>query len=302
MKTKIAVLHSDVMGFVGGGIGVCLWIVEALKNDYEVTLITYGQPLDTEELNNFYGTNLSQDEFHVTYLGLPTLLTKMMLLSNLRSVILAFAYRWIRKNSRQFDLVICTDDECDFGRRGIQYVHFPQRSAEFLSKSYGVRHPTLRRFFHILFCCISGFTKEGTSKNLSLVNSNWVAKFIKEGYGIEPKVVYPPIMIDSNPTPWEARENGFILIGRIEKVKQVFRVIEIIKGLKRNGYNVHLHIVGRGSGGYQKKVFALAKEDSSIFVEQWISRERLSELICSHKYGIHGYEYEHFGMAAAGHI
>lgn len=31
MKPRIAILHSDVMGIGGGGLSVCLEIIEALK-------------------------------------------------------------------------------------------------------------------------------------------------------------------------------------------------------------------------------------------------------------------------------
>lgn len=279
--------------------GVCAWMIEALKNDYDVTFITHGQPLDIKKLNKFYGTTLSQDEFRIIHLCLPTLLTRIPWFPKPLSIAFAFTLRWAKKNAHQFSLMIGIDGECDFGRKGLQYIHFPLRNAKFLSKSYGVKHPFLRRLIHIFLCWISGFTKEGAKRNLTLVNSNWVAELVKEGYGIEPLIVYPPIKIDFKPRPWGERENGFILIGRIEKVKQVLRVIEIIKRLKKGGYDVHLHIVGKGKGRYAKKVFALTKEDSSLFLEQGISRKKLSELICSHKYGIHGHKFEHFGMVIA---
>lgn len=68
-----------------------------------------------------------------------------------------------------------------------------------------------------------------------MTNSDWTAKLIKEGYGIDPIIVNPPTKSDFKPIPWEERENGFILIGRIEKEKQVLKIVDIIKRLKKEG-------------------------------------------------------------------
>lgn len=43
----------------------------------------------------------------------------------------------------------------------------------------------------------------------------------------------------------------------------------------------------------------MAADREYIFLEGEVPRSRLVELACTHRYGIHGKEHEHFGMAVA---
>ena len=45
----------------GGGNGVCAWIIEALRDDYSVDLLTW-DGVDFAELNRYFGTSLAPED------------------------------------------------------------------------------------------------------------------------------------------------------------------------------------------------------------------------------------------------
>src|SRR5689334_23794356 len=49
----------------GGGNGVAAWMIESLKDDYALTLLT-AAPVDHESINRHYGTTLAPNDFEVT--------------------------------------------------------------------------------------------------------------------------------------------------------------------------------------------------------------------------------------------
>ena len=64
--------------------------------------------------------------------------------------------------------------------------------------------------------------------------------------------------------------------------------------------NLHLHILGKPwDKAYARKVMAECKDSDFLSYEGEVGREELNRLMGSHKYFIHGYDFEHFGMAPA---
>ena len=62
-KQKIAVVQP-IMIPGGGTEAVTAWTVEALKDDWDVTLITFSE-IDAGTLNRYYGTQFSEDDFSI---------------------------------------------------------------------------------------------------------------------------------------------------------------------------------------------------------------------------------------------
>ena len=54
----------------GGGNGVAAWMMEALKSEHHLTLLTWEAPR-LEAINRFYGTSLRPSEVEVTLLPWP---------------------------------------------------------------------------------------------------------------------------------------------------------------------------------------------------------------------------------------
>lgn len=90
-----------------------------------------------------------------------------------------------------------------------------------------------------------------------------------------------------------------MLIGpAFDASKRLAELITIIDGVRDRGHETHLHIIGPtiDETYYGEFVEMASKRD---YVELEVSRSALVERICTHRYGIHGKEYEHFGMAVA---
>src|SRR5262249_18388475 len=123
----------------GGGNGVAAWMLEALKREYEVTVLTW-VPVDLQAINTFYGTALRASEFRFLRVATaPRLLLGAvpLPLALLRNSLLM---RRCKRIATDYDVFVTANNEADFGRPGIQYVHFPW--------AYRPRPPEDLRWYH----------------------------------------------------------------------------------------------------------------------------------------------------------
>lgn len=299
-KHKIAVIHSGSK-WIGGAEAVAVWTIEALKEEYNVTLIS-GIELPLDQVNGYYGTSLKPGDFCSVIVRLPFDLGKSSKFWYLRQLMLM---RYCRKIAEEHDLWISTYYEMDLGRRGIQYVHSPAVAVGVVKGLDAFLDENQRSFLKGLYrksvARIFNLSVDNIRQNLTLVNSKWTGQLIKRAYGIDPYVVYPPVSTKFPHIPWDAREEGFVCIGRIAPSKRIDSVIQILKRVREAGWDVHLHIVGEiWDLGYARKIEKLQRENSDwVFLEGRLTREQLADLVARHKYGIHGMRDEHFGIAVA---
>src|ERR1035437_1193285 len=115
-KAKIAIVHPG-MG-LGGSESPVLWTLEALKKDYDVTLITTGK-IDLARLNTYYGTGLASEDFSVQNPLLPMGLRSTGKFVGLKG---SFFQRYVRRVAADFDVMISCYGPMDFGRPGIQMI------------------------------------------------------------------------------------------------------------------------------------------------------------------------------------
>lgn len=299
-KPKVAIIHSGSK-WIGGAEAVAVWTLEALKEEYDVTLISTSR-LPISQMNEHYGTCLNEEGFHSIVVSLPLGLQRTSKFWYLRRLMLM---HYCQKIAKEYDLCISTYYEMNFNRRGIQYVHSPAVAAgivdgldPFLDES---QQSSVKKIYRKLVANIFKFSVDGLRQNLTLVNSNWTGELIKRAYGIDPHVVYPPVSMNFPHIPWDEREDGFVCIGRIASSKQIDSIIRILQRVREVGWDVHLHIVGpRWDINYSKRIEKMQRENSSwVFLEGNLNREDLARLIVKHKYGIHGMRNEHFGIAVA---
>ncbi len=193
-KARIAVFFPSFLG--GGAEGVCLWILEALRAEYELTLHTFSE-VDFARLNEYYGTHLGKEEVEVVQPLASATLNRVVAgsrrLFTLRQHLLI---RHLKRLGQEHELRISAFNEMDLGEPGIQYVHFPlygrgheRVRGEILAPDSSVR-AAYRDFCRLL----SGFSDSGMRQNLTLVNSRWTAGIVRRVYGIEARVVYPPVL------------------------------------------------------------------------------------------------------------
>jgi len=278
-------------------------MLEALKDEYDISVLSW-QPVDLASINYYYGTSLTKADMAL-YTVNPVLRRLVECIPTPVSLLKwALHLRSCRKIQERFDILITCNNEADFGRKGIQYIHFPCL--------YFPRPKVDLRWYHSIpfsvslyrsFCyALIPFSSERVKQNITLVNSDWIGAMVREqSGGIETTTLYPPIAGDFPDTDWAERENGFVCIGRISPEKEIEKLIDIIGRLRAANSNMHLHIIGTPDNpAYYARIAGIVRQNPSwISIEHDLPRKALISLITSHRYGIHGMIDEHFGMAVA---
>ena len=288
----------------GGGNGVAAWVLQALVPLHCVTVLSW-RPVEIEAINRFFGTHLRPGDFDTLLvprswrvipdrLPIPAALIKMSLLM-----------RYTRKVSEGYDVLFGVYNETDFGRRGIQYVHYPTylrpRPDVDLRWYHGLKGPL--GVYYALADRVAGFSLDRMRRNLTLVNSDWTGAQMHRFLNIPTRTLYPPVVDPAPGVPWAERTNGFLALGRLSPEKEYERVMKILAGVREHVPDLTLTIVGtwdRHGRRYRDRLLALART-----LGPWIefrhdaSRDEVRALMAAHRYGIHGMREEHFGMAVA---
>ena len=282
----------------GGGDSLTAWTIQALRNEYEISLLTYYKPF-VSDFNKIYGTNLLPKDIKVIN---PPLSHFLKIIPGLGMLKYHFLIRFFKNQKEKYDIIFGTYKEIDFGSRGIQYIHFPElyendKDLSLLAHYY-YKYSSLRLWYRKICYAISGFDEKMMKSNISLTNSDWTKKKIKEIMDVDAQVVYPPVFDDFAGVEWSKKENGFVCIGRICPEKRTKLVIKIIGLVRAMGFNVHLHIIGPiGDKQYYNDIKRFQKDNKWIFLDGMVERKVLSSMISQHKYGIHGRKDEHFGIS-----
>ncbi|GAA0683066.1 glycosyltransferase family 4 protein [Natronoarchaeum mannanilyticum] len=297
--SEIAVVHMDLMS-KGGGEAVAMNVLEALEDDHDVTLLTLTDP-DIDELNDYFNTDVTD----VTIRRAGHLAPKLHETYGLKYYILqnALLGRYARNHADEFDLLVSTINELGLESNSVQYIHFPFDWTVSLDNREHIFHPTVEddSAYERLCTRVAGVDLADIRSNALLANSEWTADVVEDAYGTRPRVVYPPVdTSEFDPDTWDERERGFVTVGRIERSKRIRELIEIVDGARERGHGVHLHVIGPTvDEEYRAEVDAMAADRPYVDIEGEIDRSELVDRVCSHRYGIHGKEYEHFGMAVA---
>ncbi len=302
-RPKIAVIHPFLRP-VGGSEARAMHIADTLADDYDVTLVTMGAP-DLEQLNEYYGTHIDKDKIRVVSFRVPFLTKKH--LHALRPYRLA---RYCVKNASKYDVMISTYNLMDFGGRGIQFIADFSFNDELREAAQTRSHDffgILRRKHFIRWAYLeavrrlSGTSRTGWRKNLTVANSDWTSRIMRETYGLETARIYPPVLDAFPEVPWEERENGFICLGRISPEKNIEMVIDVLHIVRKKGWDVHLHIVGDSDdSGYLEKIKKLCERSGSwISLEGKMSGPAKARFVSRHRYGVSACRNEAFGISVA---
>jgi glycosyltransferase involved in cell wall biosynthesis len=288
----------------GGGNGVAAWMLQALVAEHHVTVLSW-RPVEVEPINRFFGTSLRASDFdsivvprHWSYvpdhLPVPAALIRSALLM-----------RYTRRLIDRFDVLVGVHNETDYGRRGIQYVHYPSylRPRPAVDLRWYHRPKSLLSAYYSLADRLADFSVERMKSNVTLANSNWTAGLLRRSLGVNARTVYPPVVGLDRQTGWQERRPGFLAIGRISPEKEYERLIRILSEVRDSIPEVTLTIVGtwdRHVRRYYDELRRLA-EVAGPWVEfrHDLSRNEVNALMVSSRFGIHGMREEHFGMAPA---
>ena len=303
-QPKVGIVHPR-LGF-GGSEAAALWAIEALKQDYSVSLITSGK-VDLGRLNDYYGTSLQTGEFSILKVPLPPGLRDTARFSGLRG---AFVQRFCRRVAPRFDLMINTYNVCDYGAPTIQLIadfsfvedwRFTMNPPLQEWKTWWYGKTQIRKGYLQLCRAIAGKTSESWKQNLTLANSRWSAQLMRERFGVQGEVLYPPVAHDFSDVPYADRENGFVCIGSIVPEKRMDAIIGILQKVRQDGYDVHLHILGSiDDSPYGKRMKELiSKGREWVFSEGRVFGQRKNKLMACHRFGINARENEPFGIVVA---
>jgi glycosyltransferase involved in cell wall biosynthesis len=301
-KPRLLVVRPD-FNPPGGGSLVAAFGVQALCEEYEVELLTW-EPIDFGKIDRFFGTRLSETKF-VTH-GFSALVRRIVALDPdpYTSQPVGFLVRRTKKMHAQYDFVLSFCDEMDLGGVGLQYIYYPRFGRLYGEMTGAHSRWTKLRVHYRPFQLISNFSFERMKPNVTLVVSDWTGEHTRQIYSIPTKTVYPPVVANFPYVPWEARENGFVCIGRISGEKRFENSIAIVRELRTRGHAVHLHIVGTHGPAhmesYYRRICRLVEQHSDwVSLHENLSRVELYEMIAAHRYGIHSMTDEHFGLAPA---
>ncbi|WP_247729045.1 glycosyltransferase family 4 protein [Halovivax limisalsi] len=292
---RIAVAHTDLAA-KGGGEGVCMTVLEALQDGHEVHLLTLTTP-DLEELNRYFNTDVDPLPVRRAPVVDRALDLVDVPLYNLRNALLN---RHVARHRDEYDLVVSTDNELSPEPPAVQYVHTPRFGRLVVSKRVG-EDGFVDHLYDRLSYRAGGYDAERIRRGRLLTNSRWMANVVQDVYGVRPRVVYPPVDTSGfDPLPWDEREDGFVTVGRLARYKNVDETIRIVDEVRERGHDVHQHVVGPSyDPDYRRELEAMAADRDHVTIEGELPRADLVELLCTHRYGLHGKRHEHFGMAVA---
>jgi glycosyltransferase involved in cell wall biosynthesis len=302
LKKRLLIAHP-VFGAFGGGNGVAAWAIEALRDTYDISLATLWTP-DCPAVNRTFGTSLRDSDFAV-HLAPPSYHRLMRALPTQGSLLeTCLTMRLAQEVDRKehFDVLLGTQNEIDFGRRGIHYVHhpwvfLPRPEFEMLWYHY---IPGMLTGYRMLCAKIARSSNAGLRRNLSLVNSDFIARRVRETHGVESMILYPPVPGGFPEVAWEKRQRGFVALGRIHEHKRWDMAIAIIEEVRRRGHDVTFTLIGsRDSPECHARMAALAAERPWFRMLNDLSREELAATVAGHRYGIHTMLEEHFGIGPA---
>lgn len=301
---KRVLLVQPSMQPPGGSSGVAAWVLQALVPAHRVTVLSW-QPVEVTSINRFYGTHLQPSDFDTIVVPRSWTLVFDLLPTPATLVKLSLLMRYTRKVSGGFNVVFGVYNETDFGRRGIQYIHYPSylrpRPAVDL-RWYHRAHAPLSAYY-ALADRVAGFSLDRMKANVTLVNSDWTGERVRNFLGGQPRTLYPPVADPGPGLPWAERAPHFLAIGRISPEKEYERVIRILARVRERDPGVRLTIVGtsdRHTVRYCSALQSLARSLGGwITFRENVSRDEMRTLMGSHRYALHGMREEHFGMAPA---
>lgn len=281
-------------------------MLHALVSAYDVTILTWNPP-NFDALDQMFGTSLAGAPIKMQR---PSRVERWLIdriPDNCFHQQANYLLRITKRRGNEFRAVIGCSFECDFGRPGIQYVHYPyllQRSGAWRVPGDA---PPVARIRGLLsrrlppWMLISGYSFERVRSNLTLTNSRWTLGQIRRQPDADAEVLYPPAPGDFPDVPWEQREDAFACIGRLEPPKRQDWIIETLARVRREWPSLQLHLCGFSSSlDFKRRLDQLAKMHGSwVHIHSDLSRTDMVKLLSRCRYGIHAYIDEHFGIGPA---
>lgn len=292
----------------GGSEARTMWAMEALKKDFDVTLVTSGE-VDLNSLNAFYGTSIHPSEIKLRKAPIPNVMTRNAHFAFWRG---ALYQRFCRRIAPAFDILISTYNLCDFGVPAIHYLadfswddHL-RKQFDFLPSDYQAtvyKNRLARDMYRIVGKILSNPSGRDLfgGKDLIVANSRWSARIVAQKYGIETDVVYPPVSDRFPQVDDKNKEYGFVYIGRIYPEKQIEKMVSILKKVRKKGHDIHFHLIGnmhQSRYGQDMEQLCHSEKDWVQLDGELFGKKKL-KILSQHRFGIHARNKEPFGISIA---
>jgi glycosyltransferase involved in cell wall biosynthesis len=309
MKSRILVIHTIIQPH-GGACGVLVWTLQALVRDYDVTLLTW-KPFDLPEMNRYFGTSLDTSELQIRHVN--SAIRRIFELDPDPGSIQPNCYlmRVCKRIRTDFDLVLTTDNEADLGGQAIQYVHVPQVAHNYPKVLTSLAIPMRQKVKGLWqgkvrpWMLVCDYSFERMRRNRTIVNSDWTGRRFRTAYQAEAVTLYPPAPGEFPDVDWQDREDGFVIIGRLNPDKRPDWCIKVLELVRRSFPALRVHVIGSTSSfwdeaAYYRTLIPLIEANASwVTLHENISRQEMQQLVARQRYGIHAMLDEHFGMAPA---
>jgi glycosyltransferase involved in cell wall biosynthesis len=302
LRPRVAVVHPRLVPG-GGSEASTVWALQALQDEYRLTLITMGRP-DLAALNAKYGTSLDERKIERRLLTVPLCMRKRF--DALRGFRLA---RYVRRHAGRFDVVISAYGLFDFGRIAIQRIgdfSFDDGLRSELHPAGGAvrrsiynRSPA-RSLYLALGRILSGGDQHAWKKDRLAANSKWTRDLLRERFGVPSEVIYPPVAGVTDSIPWAERADGFVVMARLVPEKGILFVVDVLRRVRKSR-DVHLHVLGRrDDAAYVRELEKAQRENADwMSLEGEVYGADKARFLAEHRYGISGCRQEAFGIAAA---
>jgi glycosyltransferase involved in cell wall biosynthesis len=282
----------------GGAEVATMWLIEALKNDFEVSLITRGG-FDLDELNQVSSTQLKSGEFKMIQLPFHHLLsqTKGGLIWQ------GVYYRMCRIYARQFDLCITASRTINWGKPAVHILSDVEWNEELMEK-YGDREPSKKGLIHRLYSFASqlaeGKSRHNIASDFFIANSQWTAKVSRPYMKQESTVVYPPVPQSHEQHPITSRQNSFLYLGRISSEKRIDIAIRILEKVRVDYPELQFHIAGAfESSPYCQQISEICQQKEWIHIHGALYGQKKEEILQQYRYYINARASEPFGISTA---
>ena len=298
-----AVIGHPCMGR-GGSEARVMWLIEALKRDYEVTVVTTGG-WDLAALNSYYGTRVESDEVKVRVAPFPWLMRGL----NAAALRGACYQRFARQIAAEYDVRISTYNPTDWGLPAVHFIadftwHRAIRERiDPPSPGFIYRDSILRRgYLRIAAAYERPSGRDVLRDDLVIANSLWTSAQIKRFCGVDcASVVYPSVWTEFPEVPWGEKEQAFVMIGRIAPEKQIERAIAILETVRQRGHAIRFHLCGQIENNlYGKRIAQLCQQRADwIIPEGRVSGTRKAQILAHSRFGIQTRGAEPFGISVA---
>lgn len=262
-KLKVAVVHDWLVNY-GGAERVVETILELFPQADIYTLV-----YDEKKMGKSFPKEKVKTTFIQKIPKATKLYTKLLPLMPL-----AFE----ELDLTEYDLVISSSSCCAKGvitspnTLHISYVHSPMRYIWDLYYDYKKKSNFLVKVFMIIFSKSLRIWDVTSSRRIDVViaNSNYIKKRIKKCWGIDSKVIYPPVEIEKYYLNRKEAEDFYVVFSRFVAYKRIDLAIEACKELNKK-------LVVIGDGEERENLKRLADNNENIIFTGRISDEEVRD-------------------------